>query len=157
MMWPRLRMLLAIGAALILPHVAHAQLLGCTAAATGLVFNYVPSAGTPSDSAGSVSVTCNLISVVGGSYTIGASTGYGTYGSRHMTSGVNSLTYQLYTDSGHTVVWGNGTAGTSLIAGSMSGFIGSATNTSTVYGRIPPVQWVSAGAYADTIIVTITY
>jgi spore coat protein U-like protein len=61
------------------------------------------------------------------------------------------LTYNLYTDASRLISWGDGSGGSSTV--SMTG----AAADIPVYGRMAARQNVPAGAYADTIVVTITY
>ena len=70
-----------------------------------------------------------------------------------MTSGGNTLTYNLYTDPSRTQVWGDGTGGSNVSNGSGSG----AAQTINVYGRISSGQTVPTGTYTDTITVTINF
>ncbi len=67
-----------------------------------------------------------------------------------MSDGRDYLVYQLYDNTGRTTVWGNGSGGTATISMNSSG-------TATIYGRLPAKQNVSAGAYADTILVTVSF
>ena len=72
---------------------------------------------------------------------------------RKLTSAASgTLNYALYQDVGRATLWGQ-TIGTDTVAGTGSG----ATQTLTVYGRIPALQGSAAGAYTDTITVTLTY
>jgi spore coat protein U-like protein len=71
-----------------------------------------------------------------------------------MTAGANLLNYNIYTTTGRTTVWGDGTAGTATLAGTGTG----AAQAVTVYGRVNSGQTsVPAGSYADTVAVTVTY
>jgi spore coat protein U-like protein len=71
-----------------------------------------------------------------------------------MTSGANLLNYNLYTTTARTTVWGNGTAGTGVLAGTGTGIV----QAVTVYGRVASGQTsVPAGSYVDTVSVTVTY
>ncbi len=107
------------------------------------------------DGTATLSVTCTN----GSSWSAGASTGIGasaTYASRRMTrvSGTETLAYTLYTDSGRSTVWGDGSGSTANLTGTGTG----STQSVTIYGRIPSGQTsVPAGSYADTVSVTITY
>lgn len=96
------------------------------------------------DGVGSVAVNCD--SEV--AYTISLSAGSGTFDERKMNSGGGQLTYNLYTDSSRTQVWGDGASGISASGTDLN---------HPVYGRIPARQNVPAGAYADTVMVTVTY
>jgi spore coat protein U-like protein len=70
-----------------------------------------------------------------------------------MTNGGSTLDYSMYTTAGRTTVWGDGTLSTSTQAGTGNG----AAQALTVFGRIPVGQYVTAGAYADTVTATVTY
>src|SRR5271166_7127276 len=88
-------------------------------------------------------------------YNIGLDAGQGTGATvavRKMTSGANTINYSLYSDTGRTTVWGN-TVGTNTVAGTGNG----ASQSYTVYGRVPPQTTPAAATYTDTITVTVTY
>jgi spore coat protein U-like protein len=102
---------------------------------------------SPVDSVGNVNVACDVTT----SYTIALGPGSGTYVNRHMLSGSNELLYNLYTDAARTIVWGDGSGSTATVVSS------GINNNHTIYGRIPARQNVSVGAYADTVIVTLTF
>ncbi|KCZ59657.1 hypothetical protein HY30_13710 [Hyphomonas chukchiensis] len=70
-----------------------------------------------------------------------------------MTDGSNTLSYNLYTNSGYGTVWGDGTGGSSDVTGTGSGSV----QDLTVYGRMPAGQGEPAGDYSDTVTATITY
>ena len=68
----------------------------------------------------------------------------------------NYIPYELYRDSARSLRWGNDvTGGTDTVSGSGS----AQTNPTvlTVYGRVPAQGSVAAGAYVDTITVTLSY
>jgi spore coat protein U domain-containing protein, fimbrial subunit CupE1/2/3/6 len=67
-------------------------------------------------------------------------------------SGSATVQYSLYSDSGRTTNWGN-TIGTDTVVSSGTG----ATQSFTVYGRIPPQTTPAPDTYIDTITVTVTY
>ncbi|NWK46905.1 Csu type fimbrial protein [Ralstonia pickettii] len=67
--------------------------------------------------------------------------------------GTQTVGYNLYTNSGLTVIWGDGTGGTATVTGTGTGL----SQVSTVYGRVPAQNTPQAGTYTDTIIVTVTY
>lgn len=69
------------------------------------------------------------------------------YFPRTMTNGANTLPYNLYVDSGRSVVWGDGTAGTAENGGETFFNL----LLVTVYGRIGAGMDSVAGAYTDTI------
>ena len=88
-------------------------------------------------------------------YNIGLNAGTGsgaTVAVRKMTGGSSTINYSLYSDSGRTTVWGN-TVGTNTVAGTGNG----ASQSYTVYGRVPAQTTPAAATYTDTITVTVTY
>lgn len=126
-------------------------LSSCTVAPATLAFgNYDPSATSATTASTSIIVTCT-----------GAATGQvgldqGANGTsvtaRQMANGTQKLNYNLYQDSGRTTNWGN-TTGTT-VAFSTTGL---GSDTLTVYGSIPAGQAPNAGAYTDTVNITVTY
>jgi spore coat protein U-like protein len=134
----------------------------CGATASGAAFGtYNPLQATSRTTTGTVSVTCSLIGISGVivSYQIALSAGNsGSYSARRLKAGTAQLAYNLYMDSAHSRVWGNGTGGSVVVSDSYHLAAGPGTMRSyTVYGQIPANQNVPAGAYADTIIATVTY
>jgi spore coat protein U-like protein len=63
------------------------------------------------------------------------------------------LKYNLYSDSTHMTIWGDGTGGSSTVTGTN----GHTTNNFTVYGQIPTPQGIAPNNYSDSITVTVTY
>ena len=139
---------------------------GCSVAAVGVNFGaYDPLLATPDDSSGRVSVTCSNVPNTGANtvnYTVALSQGTaGNFAPRRLASGAARLDYNLFRDAGRTQVWGNGTSGSFLISGTMrvgpGQGNGTRTNTHDIFGRIPAQQDTATGAYADTIVVTLTF
>jgi spore coat protein U-like protein len=124
----------------------------CSASSTGLAFGAWSPAAPPAT--GTIVITCRGGITI--PYSIALSSGSGTFAQRRMTSGTSSLNYNLYTNVAHTIIWGDGSAGSSVVSGSLSA-PGTATTTTTVYGRYAPTPTPAPGAYGDTIIVTLTY
>ena len=61
---------------------------------------------------GSVAVQCTIGILP--SFQVALSTGgSGSYATRKMSNGTDTLSYNLYTDAGHTIIWGDGSGGTS--------------------------------------------
>ena len=75
-------------------------------------------------------------------------------GMRAMSNGPHSLAYNVYLDAARTIVWGDGSNGTSAY-GPVKPNPG--TNTVWIYGRIFARQNVTVGTYSDTLTVTIVY
>ncbi|MFN3397663.1 MAG: spore coat U domain-containing protein [Sulfurimicrobium sp.] len=144
----------------LLPATAHA-IASCTVSATGVAFgNYSFSNPAATDAAGNVQVSCSLLGLISllVSYDILLSPGgSGSYTPRKMTSGANELQYNLYTNAGRSVVWGDGTGGTSIVSDGYLLGIGTTVRNYLVYGRLPAGQNAPAGAYGDTITVTVNY
>jgi spore coat protein U-like protein len=94
-------------------------------------------------------------------YTVKLSAGAtGTFAQRLLTSGSNSLEYNLYTTPAFSSVWGDGSPNTATMGGTGAGLaIGSALKH-TVYGELPNTdnnQNAPAGNYSDTVTVTVEY
>jgi len=72
-----------------------------------------------------------------------------------MAKGAEELFYNLYRDAARTSVWGDGMGGTQVQ------FVPDPPNNTpvpfTIFGRVPAGQDVSAGAYADSVTVTVNY
>ena len=117
----------------------------------------------PLDSTGSITIDCSIPPPppnppVDVQITIGQSPGSGSFIPRSMRNfpRPDLLNYNLYTNSSRTLVWGDGTGGTSIIT--INKVNKNAPPLVTmVYGRIPTGQDVSAGSYSDTLVVTITW
>jgi len=130
-----------------------AEAATCAARATGVIFDaYDPLNGHSNDTGvGSVEVECDSAA----NYTIALDRGInpGPAGERRMTGpGGKPLSYNLYTDVGFYLVWGDGSSGASnTVAGS------AARSSFPVYGRIPADQQVSPGNYSDRVVVTISF
>lgn len=154
-----LRMLVALSLA-VAPCLAHA-IASCSVSATSVSFGtYNPLSASHTNSTGTVTVSCSLIGILSllVSYNINLSKGgSATFNPRRMTSGANTLNYNLYTNSTRTTIWGDNTSGTSRISDGYLLGLGTTVRNYTVYGRVPALQNVAAGAYADTITVTVNY
>lgn len=93
-----------------------------------------------------IDVFCNTVT---GSLTLSGG-GSGDINAREMSDGTNSLPYQLYTDTGRTTVFGDGTTGDAVaVTGSQS---------VTVYGQVTQGDAQAAtpsAGYTDDVTVTI--
>jgi spore coat protein U-like protein len=144
----------------IMPAASQAALQSCSVAATSVAFGaYDPLNASPTNSVGTVSVTCSVtLLALLWSWDIKLSAGgSGSLVTRQMTSGASQLNYNLYLDSGRTTIWGDGTGGSAYPSPLILLAIGTTTHNFPVYGRIPAGQDRGAGAYTDTIVVTIEY
>ena len=120
----------------------------CTVGSQGVSFgSYDVFSAQSLDGVGTISLSCDE-SV---EYTLSLSAGGGSYASRAMASGANTLAYNLYIDATYTAIWGDGTGNTATVSSS-----GTAADH-TIYGRIPARQNVAVGSYSDTITVEIEF
>jgi spore coat protein U-like protein len=69
-----------------------------------------------------------------------------------MRSGANVLTYNLYTSAARTVIWGDGTGGSSTISARSN-----STTILDLFGQIPAGQDVGVGTYTDSITTTVIF
>ena len=156
-----------LGAALALGFTAEAwggAQATCTVSAIGPAFGvYAAAAPMPLNANGSVTVSCTL--VAGSNLLVTAVTSLsqgssGSFAPRKMQAGASTLNYNLYTTAAHSVVWGDGTGGTST--SSVTFPLLTSVNpmqqaTTTIYGQVAAAQDVVPGSYVDTITVTVTY
>lgn len=124
-----------------------------TATATTLSFvNYTPS--TQNTAQATVTITCLL----GTSYTIALNAGTtsgGTITQRLLSDGAgNTLQYNIYSNSNHTTLWGDGTTGST-----MAGSGALLPQTYTAYGVMPSGQTLNSMSvlYTDTVTITVNF
>lgn len=134
----------------------------CSVSTTPVAFGgYDPLSGSPQDATGNVRVTCG--GVLGLLVPFDIALDAGSFGAglspRQMASGANRLNYDLYTAAAHTVVWGDGSGASQMVAGSVTIILLGGTSVDhPIYGRIPGGQSsVPPGSYGDTVTVTVTY
>ncbi len=127
----------------------------CTVSATLIDFGQRGALNTDTDATGTVTASCG--GGIAYSLSMNAGTGVGaTLANRVMTrsGGTETLRYNLYSNTGRTSVWGDGSAGTATVSGSGNG----SNQTYTVYARMPAQAPVPRpGSYKDSITLTITY
>jgi spore coat protein U-like protein len=115
--------------------------------------NYNVFTTTATDSAGTITYKCNSQAVnISIALSKGAS---GTFSPRTLTKAIEALSYNLYLNAGRTQPWGDGTGGTSVY--SIANPANNQDVSVPVYGRVPALQDVSAGLYADAIVATINF
>lgn len=165
----RIARLLALALALLLACAkAYPQSNGITCGLTSYAMgfgSYDPSSQAATDGSGSVGVNCTDSTKTGGSaqsvsVTLASGTGsYGSFATRQMqlAGGGDRLAYNLYIDSARSQIWGDGTSysAQTLLISNIPRF-GSKSGSLTFYGRIPALQNVSAGNYADYVTITIS-
>jgi spore coat protein U-like protein len=144
-------------AAVTAPGLSRAQTCSFSAGPTSLAFgSYNPANATPTDSSATFTYGCSsararpvVIDLNPGSY--------GSFATRMMGLGADRLNYNLYTTAQRSTngIWGDGTGGSVEVSSVPQGSTHGATLT--IYGRIDAGQWVTAGTYSDTIVVTLNY
>lgn len=108
----------------------------------------------PLDTIGSLVFQCNQKDH---NVMITLSRGNGTsFASRRLLNGSQQLFYNLYRDSGRTIVWGDGSGG------SQAYVIGNPQPnnkdiTVPIFSRIPPGQNARVGTYSDSITITLFF
>ena len=127
----------------------------CSISATSIVFGtYDVLNPAPLDTNGSLIYRCEgrdhniIISLDRG--------GSPSFATRRMLSGSNQLLYNLFLNAARTVIWGDGTGGTQFL------FVRNPQPNNQdisvpIYGRIPALQDVKVGNYANTITATINF
>jgi len=154
MKFSRCRYWLLAALAILLAGAGNACAFGCVINATSITFGDYRSL-HPGDlvSTGAISYTCTGVR---GRISIALDQGNSpSVRKRRMREGAKSLTYNLYLDPVGSSVWGDGTDGSQVYVarGSTDG----ATVRLIVYGKVPPRQDVSAGAYHDAITVNLIF
>lgn len=124
----------------------------CSVTADDLAFgDYDPVSSSPLSGATTIEVTCTN----GTGYVVSLDEGAGVGASiaeRLMTSGSDTLSYTLFRDAAHTQVWGNA-SGVDTVDGTGTGV----AEVLDVYGLVEALQTAPAGAYTDSVTVTVTY
>ncbi|MBS0476815.1 MAG: spore coat protein U domain-containing protein [Proteobacteria bacterium] len=126
----------------------------CTVVASPMAFGTLTSVGGVNvDTSANVDLTCTI----GAAYDVSMDVGSHATGSarflQNTTDATKKIPYGIYRDSARTQAWGN-TSGTDTSVGTSV-----AGNTTLVaYGRIPSTATsVPAGAYTDTVTVTVNF
>lgn len=122
----------------------------CAVSATSLAFGTIdPLVNTETLSTSTISVSCSEST----SYTVALGPGNGTIEDRYMVSDTHKLSYNLYTDSSRSMIWGDGTGGSTTVSGTAD----SSGTDHTVYGHVPWQPSAVPGTYSDSIVVTVSY
>lgn len=124
--------------------------------------NYDPlvaNAAAPLNATGALSVACTKgapgVKIALGTGANAAAGSTCTAPSRNLSDGTNLLPYALYRDAGRTQPWGCDTsAGGNALAYTPAS---KAAALLTVYAQIPAGLDASVGAYADTVVATISF
>ncbi|PZV23475.1 MAG: protein U [Snowella sp.] len=115
-------------------------------------------AGTGNPTSASLGVNCTtgasaVITLSQGSNADTGSTDAAPLRRMKLTTGNNYLSYNLYHDNSHSIVWGNTTDSGKPYTGAGT------TQTFTVYAKMMQgvTSGAAAGSYSDTVVATITY
>ena len=138
--------------------------ISCDFTLTDLEFGvYDQVSGAPTDSTASLTVTCLRAkkepAQVRYNLSLGPS-GTGSMNPRGMLGpNPTPLFYNIFSDTTRTQIWGNGSAGSSVMTGHIRPIRkdGTGSLTHIFYGRIFPLQPVLPGSYADSITLTIEF
>lgn len=124
-----------------------AEAADCMISTQSVAFgNYDPLSPTPLEGVGNVAIDCSAPA----SFTISLGPGTAAVQQREMRSGPQAMHYNLYSDAGRMLVWGDGISGQSVSDTTQRG-------NYTVYGRVPARQNLPSGTYTDSVVVTVTY
>ena len=136
--------------------VASNCIITTTAAAFAAYDPIVSNQTTALDSSnGKVTIACakGIMATIGLGAGLNAASATGTSRALIDGTGTHFLNYELYNESSHTTVWTDTSGGFLAPAAAPS----RAPRDVTVYGRVPAGQNVPAGAYTDTILVTVNF
>lgn len=144
---------------------APAHAVSCSVSTAGLAFGaYDVLSTVPLVSTVTVRIACARDAgdspVVRVAATIALSAGLsGSHAQRQMAGGSQRLNYNVFTTSGYGTVWGDGSGGSvtrsaslQLTPGQPSAFV-----DLTGHGRVPALQDVAPGTYADALVVTVEF
>lgn len=132
----------------------------CTTSAVSPVFGNYLSTSPGNTAAGSVSVSCLVLGILGQdvSYVVKLGLSGQAQGTqRRMGSGGNFLGYNVFCDSGHNQIWADGASATCVRTGGQAGLLGNLLTVYPLYGRIPGGQFVPPGSYNDLITIEVLY
>ena len=108
------------------------------------------------DSSGQITLTCTGAGNI--SYDVTLSSGQsGNELSRYLSSSSVHLSYNVYKDTSHTQVFGDGAGGTYTFSNTWSVPSGTSSRVGSFYGAIPSGQNVAPGAFTDSLVVMISY
>jgi spore coat protein U-like protein len=158
-----LKLSAAVGLACLAALAHAATTVNCTVSAGGIAFGvYNPLNAVGDASTGTLRVTCNGSGTGSANVTVNLTLSKGlsgSYATRKMFSGANTLSYNIYWSNAYNQIMGDGSGGS--FGGSAGPFVvpagGSNFATGTMYGLIPASQDVAPGSYSDVITVTVTY
>lgn len=151
----KISIIIAFGLIFILNSSLGEAAASCGVSSAGMSFGAInPLSTAEVSTVAEINLVCTGGSVT---YTIALSQGNGSMLQRVMKSGLNNLKYNIYTTSSYLTVVGDGSAGSATINGLSS--TASTAVTYFVFGKVSNIGLPAtvAGAYTDSISVTISY
>jgi spore coat protein U-like protein len=152
---PRVRRVLLAALGIFLAALADARAQSCSVSATNLAFGDVTSAilaNQASTTTGTISYSCTGATANSTLTVCVALDTYNSSNTRSMTSGSNTLTYQIYSNSGYTTAWGDASNGGIVTVQLPTNSSGAASGSSTVYAEILTGQTTApTGSYSETL------
>jgi spore coat protein U-like protein len=125
----------------------------CTIGAFSIAFgSYDPFAAAPLDQTGTVTINCTKGTSGTVSFDLGVNASGAVRRMKDTAASANFLTYEVYTDSGHTTVWN--AVNTVVLGPSVSK---NTALTATAYGRVAAGQDAAVLSYQDTLVATVTF
>ncbi|AWH89720.1 SCPU domain-containing protein [Limnobaculum parvum] len=111
---------------------------------------------TSTQNAGSIMVRCtpktNVTLGIDGGLNSGGTIGTGRL--MKLATGTNTLKYQLYQDSNHSTIWGNGSNGGQNLTVMSDGSV----QKIDIYARLfSSTSLPAVGQYSDTVLITVSY
>lgn len=128
--------------ALVLMLCSAAASAACTATAPSVAFgNYSPVSGNVSDVQGTITVTCSGIAVsarVRACINIGTGSAGTSISPRLLAMGSRTLSFNIYTDNGHTQIWGSRSTGATAppVMLDFGALLGNGSGSATYYARL---------------------
>jgi spore coat protein U-like protein len=122
--------------------------------------SYQPMQSQPLDATANLRVLCSSPTVETVVYSLRVDAGsVNTFSPRTLQDAGERLNYNLFTDPNRSQVWGDGSAGTGVVNGSLnlSGANVQSSQSHAIYGRIAGGQSPAAGSYGDVLMVVVEY
>jgi spore coat protein U-like protein len=125
----------------------------CTIGAFSIAFGvYDPFAAAPLDQPGTVTINCTKGTTGTVSFDNGVNFLAGARRMKDTGAGTNFLTYEVYTDAAHTIVWN--AVNTVALGPAVSK---NTALTATAFGRVAAGQDAAVLSYQDTLVATVTF
>jgi spore coat protein U-like protein len=125
----------------------------CTIGAFSIAFgSYDPFAAAPLDQSGTVTINCTKGTSGTVSFDLGINASGAVRRMKDTGAGTNFLSYEVYTDAAHSIVWN--AVNTVVLGPSVSK---NTALTATAYGRVAAGQDAAVMSYQDTLVATVNF